>query len=108
MLIIGSNMANYPLHDIFSEKKVYVMAALRLLVIPVLAALFMSFLTDDPLLICMTSMTLGMPVGSMVAMASSKYEKQGRIGSISVVMTTICSMVTIPILATIFKFWFGV
>ena len=108
MLIIGSNMANYPLHDIFSEKKVYVMAALRLLVIPVLAALFMSFLTDDPLLICMTSMTLGMPVGSMVAMASSKYEKQGRIGSIIVVMTTICSMVTIPILATIFKFWFGV
>jgi hypothetical protein len=56
----------------------------------------------------MTAMTMGMPVGSMVAMGSSKYEKQGRIGSISVVMSTICSMVTIPVLAVIFKLWFGV
>lgn len=108
MLIVGSNMANYPLRDIFSEKKIYVMAFIRLLVMPVLTAAYMSLLTDDPLLICMTAMTIGMPVGSMVAMASSKYEKQGRIGSISVVMTTICSMATIPILAVIFKLWFGV
>jgi len=108
MLIVGSNMANYPLRDIFSEKRIYVMAFIRLLVMPVLTAAYMSLLTDDPLLICMTAMTIGMPVGSMVAMASSKYEKQGRIGSISVVMTTICSMSTIPILAVIFKLWFGV
>ncbi len=108
MLIIGSNMANYPLHDIFCERKIYVMAILRLLVMPLLTALYMSLLTDDPLLVCMSAMTIGMPVGSMVAMASSKYENQGRIGSISVVMTTICSMVTIPILAVIFKIWFGV
>ncbi|MCI8980840.1 MAG: hypothetical protein HFG78_00310 [Hungatella sp.] len=108
MLIVGSNMANYPLRDIFSEKRIYVMAFIRLLVMPVLTAAYMSLLTDDPLLICMTAMTIGMPVGSMVAMASSKYEKQGRIGSISVVMTTICSMATIPILAVIFKLWFGV
>ena len=90
------------------EKRIYVMAFIRLLVMPVLTAAYMSLLTDDPLLICMTAMTIGMPVGSMVAMASSKYEKQGRIGSISVVMTTICSMATIPILAVIFKLWFGV
>ncbi len=108
MLIVGSNMANYPIRDIFSEKRIYVMAFIRLLVMPVLTAAYMSLLTDDPLLICMTAMTIGMPVGSMVAMASSKYEKQGRIGSISVVMTTICSMATIPILAVIFKLWFGV
>ena len=108
MLIVGSNMANYPIRDIFSEQRIYVMAFIRLLVMPVLTAAYMSLLTDDPLLICMTAMTIGMPVGSMVAMASSKYEKQGRIGSISVVMTTICSMATIPILAVIFKLWFGV
>lgn len=108
MLIIGSNMANYPFHDIFSEPRIYIMAVLRLLVMPLLTALYMSLLTDDPLLVCMSAMTIGMPVGSMVAMASSKYEDQGRIGSISVVMTTICSMVTIPILAVIFKIWFGV
>lgn len=108
MLIIGSNMANYPLHDIFSERKIYIMTVIRLLVMPLLTAVYMNFLTDNPLLICMSSMTIGMPVGSMVAMASSKYGEKGRVGSISVVMSTLCSMITIPILAVIFKLWFGV
>ena len=108
MLIVGSNMANYSLHDIFSEKRIYVVTAVRLLAMPLLTALYMSMITDNALLICMAAMTIGMPVGSMVAMASSQYEKQARIGSISVVMSTICSMVTIPVLAVIFKLWFGV
>lgn len=108
MLIIGSNMGSYPLADMFQEKRLYVMTAARLLAMPLLTAFYMSFLTDNPLFICMTAMTIGMPVGSMVAMGSSKYPKQGRIASISVVMSTICSMATIPILAVIFKRWFGV
>lgn len=108
MLIIGSNMANYPLHDIFSEKRIYAVTVIRLLVMPILTALYMSFLTDNVLLICMTAMTIGMPIASMVAMASSQYEKQGRVASISVVMSTLCSMVTIPVLAAILKLWFGV
>jgi len=108
MLIIGSNMANYPLHDIFSEKKVYAITIIRLLVMPLLTALYMSSFTKNALLICIAAMTIGMPVGSMVAMACSQYEKQGRIASISVVLSTLCSMVTIPVLAVIFKFWFGV
>lgn len=108
MLIIGSNMANYPLRDLFSERKVYIVTFIRLLVMPLLTALYMNLLTDNKLLVCMTAMTIGMPIGSMVAMATSGYEKQGRIASISVVLSTICSMATIPILAVIFKIWFGV
>lgn len=108
MLIIGSNMANYPVHDIFSEKKIYAVTVIRLLIMPILTALYMSFLTDNSPLICMTAMSIGMPIGSMVAMASSQYEKQGRIASISVVLSTLCSMITIPVLAIILKLWFGV
>lgn len=108
MLIIGSNMASYPFSDLFSEKKIYAVTFIRLLVMPLLTALYMSFLTGNALLICMTAMTIGMPVGSMLAMASSQYEKQGRIASIGVVTSTLCSMVTIPVLAVILKLWFGV
>jgi len=108
MLIIGSNMASYSIRDIFGERRVYIMTVLRLLVIPVLTALYLSFLTDNGLLICMAAMTVGMPVGSMVAMAGSKYENTARISNIRVVMSTLCSMITIPILAVIFRLWFGV
>lgn len=108
MLIIGSNMATYSIKDIFGERRLYVMTVLRLLVIPILTAFYLSLLTDNAALICMASMTVGMPVGSMVAMASSQYESTARVGNICVVMTTLCSMVTIPILAVIFRLWFGV
>lgn len=108
MLIIGSNMASFSIRDLFGEPRIYVMTVLRLLVIPVLTAFYLSLLTDNASLICMASMTVGMPVGSMVAMAGSQYESTARISNISVVMTTLCSMVTIPILAMIFRMWFGV
>lgn len=108
MLIIGSNMSSYSIKDIFGEWRVYVITFLRLLVIPLMTAFYLSLLTDNTTLICMASMTVGMPVGSMVAMAGSKYESTARISNISVVMSTLCSMITIPLLAVIFHFWFGV
>jgi len=108
MLIIGSNMASYSIRDIFGEKRIYIITLLRLLVIPLATALYLSFLTDNALLICMASMTVGMPVGSMVAMAGGRYESTARISNISVVMSTLCSMITIPILAVVFNMWFGV
>ncbi len=108
MLVIGSNMASYSIKDIFGERRIYVMTVLRLLVIPLITALYLSMLTDNRPLICMAAMTVGMPVGSMLAMAGSKYEATARISNISVVMSTLCSMITIPVLAVVFKLWFGV
>lgn len=108
MMVIGANMASYSLKDIFSEPRVYIMTIIRLLVMPLLTAMYLSFLTDNGLLISVASMTMGMPIGSMLAMASGRYENTARIGNISVAMSTICSMITIPILAVIFRIWFGV
>ena len=108
MLIIGSNMANYSLKEMFGEWRLYIMTLLRLIVMPVLTVLYLKVWTDNALLIAMCAMTIGMPIGSMLAMATSKYELQGKIGSMAVVMTTLCSMVTIPVLALVFKVWLGV
>ncbi len=108
MLIIGANMADYSIKDIFGEKRIYVITVLRLLVMPILTACYLNVLTDNKPLICMSAITIGMPVGSMVAMAGSRYESTARLSNICVVMSTICSMVTIPILAIIFRIWFGI
>ncbi len=108
MLIIGANMADYSIHDIFGEKRIYVITFLRLMVMPLLTAIYLSLLTDNKLLICMCAMTIGMPVGSMLAMAGSKYESTAGPSNIIVVLSTLCSMITIPILAVIFRLWFGV
>jgi predicted permease len=108
MLIIGANMYGFSFKDIFGEKRLYVMTFLRLIVMPLITAFYLSLLTDNKALICMASITIGMPIGSMVAMAGSKYENTARVSNICVVMSTLCSMITIPILVVIFKLWFGV
>jgi hypothetical protein len=103
MLIIGANMADYSLKDIFGEKRIYIMTFLRLLVMPLLTAGYLRLFTDNKTLICLAAMTIGMPVGSMVAMAGSRYPSTAGLSNISVVMSTLCSMVTIPILAVLFQ-----
>lgn len=104
MIIIGSNMASYALGDVFKEKRMYFLAIIRLVIVPTLAFIIMRCITDDPISIGVVTTTLGMPVAAMVAMGSSSYEKQGKIGSISVILTTLCSIVTIPLNAMIVQF----
>ena len=101
MLVIGSNMANCNLKEVFTEKRMYIMTAIRLIVMPLIAFLVMRLITSDPVLIGIVTITMGMPVGSLVAMGDSAYEKQGKVSSIVVVLSTICSMITIPIMAVL-------
>lgn len=101
MLVIGSNMASYKLSDVFKEKKIYAMVIVRLVILPLLAGFGMSLVTDNATLISIVVMTVGMPVGALVAMGSSAFEKQGKIASIGVVVTTLFSMVTIPLTAVL-------
>lgn len=101
MLVIGSNMANCNLKEVFTEKRMYIMTAIRLIVMPLIAFLAMRLITNDPVLIGIVTITMGMPVGSLVAMGASAYEKQGKVASIVVVLSTILSMITIPIMAVL-------
>lgn len=103
MVIIGSNMAAYSLKDMLKEKKIYWIAGIRLLVIPALCAAAMSLVTSKTELISIAALTMGMPVGAMVAMGSGKLGRQGEVASISVVVTTLCSVVTIPIVAAVLE-----
>lgn len=99
MLIIGSNMGACHFKEMFTEKKLYVISLLRLVIIPLLTYYGMHLVTQDATLIGIVTITMGMPVASLVAMGSSAYPKQGKVASIGVVLTTLLSMVTIPVMA---------
>lgn len=103
MVVIGSNMAGYKLGEVFKEKKTYLTAVIRLVIIPLVIFLVMRLFTSNAELLGIMTVTMGMPVASLVAMASSGYEKQGKIASLSVVVTTILSMATIPIMVVLLK-----
>ena len=87
--------------DIFSEKKVYIITAVRLILMPVLVYFAMGLFTDNGELIKVATITTGMPIASIVAMVSTPYQKQGKASAIAVVFSTICSLVTIPVMCVL-------
>ena len=99
MVIIGSALATVSLKEIKTEKGIWPMIPIRLALIPFLVWCIMHLFTKDPMIIGICTVSLGMPVASLVAMGSAQYERQGKCASIGVAVSTIFSMVSIPIMA---------
>ena len=101
MIIIGSSMAAASFQEIRTEKGIWPMLPIRLIGMPLLVFGFMHFVTKDPTLISICTSGAGMPVASLVAMGSAPYERQNKSASIGVVISTLFSLVTIPIMAVL-------
>ncbi len=81
----------------FGDWRSYAFAPVRLLVAPVLVwAVLRLFITDTVLLGTMTVLA-AMPVASFATMLSIQYGGNERIASRTVFVTTVLSVVTIPI-----------
>lgn len=99
MIIIGASMAAASFSEIKTEKALIPMLPIRLGILPVICWLFMHLVTKDPTLIAICTVGAGMPVASLVAMGSAEYPRQARAAAIGVSVSTIVSLVTIPIMA---------
>lgn len=98
MISIGVSIACYPIKEVITNKTLYFMSALRLVLIPVITYFMMHLFVNDPMIVQMVTITLGMPVGSMVAMGASEYHGDVKTASFGVALSTLLSLMTIPIL----------
>ena len=101
MIIIGASMAASSLGDIKKERGIWPMLPIRLAVMPVIVWLFMHLVTKDVSLINICTIGAGMPVASLVAMGAAPYPRQSQSASIGVAISTIVSLVRIPIMAVL-------
>lgn len=101
MMVIGSSIAVYSFQAIFKDRYLYVITVFRLLVIPLTVFGIMHLVTDNRMLIRLVAISLAMPVGTLLVMGASEYRGDVKTASFGVAMTTICSIVTIPLMAII-------
>lgn len=101
MIIIGSSMAAASFKEIRTEKGIWPMLPIRLVVLPIIVWAYMHLWTNDPTIIGICTISAGMPVASLVAMGSAPYPRQNKAASISVVISTLMSLITIPIMAVL-------
>lgn len=103
MIIIGSSIADYPLKNLFADKRIFPVTAIRLVGIPLLIYGLMTVLGFHGELRGIATITAGMPAASMIAMTCTQYGVHESRGSSVVVFTTLCSLITMPFLLTLMK-----
>ncbi|RHS08401.1 AEC family transporter [Coprobacillus sp. AF13-15] len=97
MMMIGSSLAVYPIKDSFTDWRSYVFAFVRLMIIPFVTMLICRLIHIDPYYANITIITNAMPVGSMVLMLATQYNANVKIVTRNIVVSTLLSVSTIPI-----------
>ena len=97
MIIIGSSLGNLPLKEVVGDWRAYVFAPIRLLVCPVVLWAVMGLFVRDTVLLGVITVLWCMPVAAFATMLSIQYGGNERIASRTVFVTTVLSVVTIPL-----------
>ncbi len=97
MMMIGSSLAVYPIKDSFTDCRSYVFAFVRLIIVPFVTMIICRLLHINPYYANITIITNAMPVGSMVLMLATQYNANVKIVTRNIVVSTLLSVITIPI-----------
>ncbi|MCL2343096.1 MAG: AEC family transporter [Firmicutes bacterium] len=97
MLAIGASLACIPIRQVFGQWRIYALAALKLLLTPVIVHFLFGLFIRDPMLLGLTTVMTAMPVAVNTTLLCNQYGGNERLGSSGVFLTTVLSVVTIPL-----------
>lgn len=97
MIVLGSMLAQYSFREIASNKKMYGMAFLKLLVLPAIAFLIARPIWGNSAFTGMLTLSAAMPAGTLCVMLANQKGNYVREASAGVLITTLFSVATIPL-----------
>ena len=97
LALVGAILADVPLRGIWEPKALY-LAAVRQIVLPVILLAALKGLALDPLTVGVSVTLSGMPIGSTTAILAQKYGADAEFGSKCVFISTVTSLITVPVL----------
>lgn len=99
MILIGISLAQEDLKKIFADIRIYLFILLRMIALPVIMVLLLKPLIPDPVILGVFVLEIGMPVGSVAAMLIQEKGGDDQYCTKGIVMSTLCSILTIPIIS---------
>ncbi|MCB2298428.1 AEC family transporter [Clostridium tagluense] len=97
MIIVGSMLAEMKFKNIFSDISIYYATVVRLLIVPMLIYVVLKFLKVDELLLNICVILQAMPAAVITAIIAEKHGGDSLLASQCVFITTMVSVITIPI-----------
>lgn len=98
MIIVGSSLSEHSLKNILVNKQLYIISFLRLILMPATVFLVLRLIGINNFIVQMASITVGMPVGSLVVMGAEEYKADAKLAAEGTIVTTLLSVITIPLL----------
>ena len=100
MLIIGCILSECSIKEIFDRSAVY-FSVIRLVIFPLVIFVILKVLGVDDALLGVSVIMSGMPAGSTTVILADKYDGDGHYASKVMFVSTLLSMLTIPLLCAI-------
>lgn len=103
MLVIGVSLAQIRLKDLFTDVRLLIFSVIKLLLIPFVGICVTQQFVHQPTILGVCLIMLATPVGSMTAMLAQQYDGDSELASRGVALTTILSVVTIPLVFAVLR-----
>ena len=103
LMIIGSSMARLPLREIIGSPKVYIATLLRLTVVPLSIYFLFRACGVSSQINDINTVVIAMPVASFGTMFCLKYGRNPSLITEMTFLTTVGSIITIPLITLLFK-----
>lgn len=101
LLIIGSSLTVVPFDALFKNRKLYFFSFIKLLLLPLFVSLLIMPFPINDMIRIMIILSTALPSGSLVVMMASQYGDDTELASSAVFLTTVLSVLTMPLVAAI-------
>ncbi len=98
MIFIGSILADVDVKTIFTNKATFLVSGIRLLVLPLIILLILKQFNLDMITVGVPVIITAMPIAANCTIMAAKYENDYYLASQVVSMSTMLSMITIPLI----------
>lgn len=101
MIVIGSTIADVSVREVFTEKRIYIFAVIKLIIYPVIVWLLVRNFVENQSLTGIAVILTGMPTAASVVMACNECGSGAKFVSKGIFISTLGSMITIPLLTAL-------
>ena len=99
MMVIGQSMIHMKAKEMFGDIRLFIFSLIKLVAIPIVGIFVLKLFITDELILNVCYIMLATPVASMAAMLAQQYDGDYKLASKGVALTTILSVITIPLVS---------
>ena len=108
MTVIGIKLASITPRKLFLDKWSYVSCLNKLIIMPLITILVVAFLPLGQVVKYALFFTMAMPSATITAMFAVQFDSDGEFASATVLLTTVLSILTIPLMFLVINGVFGI